>query len=96
MARTFGTDSPRFFEFELEGTDGLHRIPLASSMPYRFVHEVRKSRGDMDYAVISEYCPELLDTDISAGTVREIMDAWGDASREDGADAGESRASTKR
>ena len=96
MARTFAVDSPRLFEFKLDGSDEVHSIPLASSMPYRFIQQVRRSRADMDYAIIEEYCPELLDTDISAGTVKEIMDAWGEASREDGAAPGESRASSKR
>lgn len=95
MARSFAVDSPKFFEFTLDGSDEVHKIPLASSMPYRFVHEARKSRGDMDYAIIAKFCPELLDTDISAGTIREIMDAWGEASREDGAAPGESPASSR-
>ena len=90
MAISIERAEARMLEFTLGDSPDVHRIPLASCLPYPFIKRMRSmSAGDLAFAIIDEFCPELAeDMALDLNTVKAIYDAWDKASREDGADAG--------
>lgn len=90
MAVSIERAESRMFEFTLDGSPDVHRIPLAAYLPYPFVKRMKSMKlSDLAFALIDEFCPELSeDASLDLTTVRAIEDAWDKASREDGADSG--------
>ena len=91
MAISIERAEARKLEFTLGDSPDVHSIPLASYLPYKFVKRMKSmSRGDLAFAIIDEFCPELeQDGGLTLETVRAIFKAWNEASRADGADLGE-------
>ena len=98
--RTFGNDSPEFFEFKVEGFEGVQRIPLMASLPVtlsaRFadIYEMNdeKARNNAAYRlqvdILVRYLPaEVVDV-LDAAAMGRIMEAYVDASSGE-AEAGE-------
>ena len=90
MAISIERAEARMLEFTLGDSPEVHRIPLASYLPYPFVKRMKSmSMSDLAFAIIDEFCPELAeDPSVDLNTIKAIHDAWDKASREDGADAG--------
>ena len=86
MAVAIETCEPRLFEFTIGGGETVHSIPLAAYLPYGFMRRLLEEKDGERF----EFCPELNDDEsLSLGTVQAIFDAWNEASKADGADAGE-------
>ncbi|MBQ9002188.1 MAG: hypothetical protein IJ087_10075 [Eggerthellaceae bacterium] len=85
-------EEAQLFEFTIEGSKKVHRIPLAAYLPYPFMHRMLTVDGDKSFAMelLHEYCPELEeDEKLTFGTIMSIYEAWEKASKEDGATSGE-------
>ena len=97
MAVMIAREEAKLFEFTIEGSKKVHRIPLAAYLPYQFMRRMLTEDGDKSFALalLHEYCPELEeDGKLTFGTVMAVYEAWQEASREDGVDVGESSASS--
>ena len=88
--RTFGNDKPEFFVFQIEGSEEVYKIPLAASMPSKILLGLR---GDFESQIemLRKYMGDIVD-DIPATTLSEILKAWSEESRGQGASVGESEA----
>lgn len=88
--RKFGTDAPEFFVFQIEGSEEVYKIPLAASMPSKVLLDLR---GDFASQVemLRKYMGDIVD-EISATTLSDILKAWSEESRGQGASVGESEA----
>lgn len=92
MAISIERAQARLFEFTIGGGEAVHSIPLAAYLPYGFMRKLmeEKSGERFAFALLDEFCPELNDDEsLTLGTVQAIFDAWNEASKADGADAGE-------
>lgn len=92
MAVAIEACEPRLFEFTIGGGEAVHSIPLAAYLPYGFMRKLLEEKDGerFAFALLDEFCPELNDDEsLSLGTVQAIFDAWNEASKADGADAGE-------
>lgn len=92
MAETIGRDEAKLFEFTIEGSKKVHRIPLAAYLPYPFMRRMLTVDGDKSFAfaLLDEYCPELAnDESLTLSTAMSVYRAWERASKEDGAEPGE-------
>ena len=92
--RKFGKDAPELFSFQLQGDKNVYKIPLASSMPYSLLRKMYKHQGDEDefdvqVEILRKYMGDVVD-ELDATTLSDILKAWGEASREQGAEVGES------
>lgn len=93
--RTFGKGKIEYFEFKLEGDKKVYKIPLAAHMPFVLLDEMHNARNTEDsfpaqIRMLRRYMGDVVD-ELPAGTLSEIMQAWGDACLEDsGASVGES------
>lgn len=85
-------DETRNFEFSIEGSKAVHRIPLAAYLPYPFMRRLVTVDSDKSFALelLHEFCPELeKDGKLPFSTVMAVYRAWEEASKEDGATSGE-------
>ena len=94
--RRFGQEKKEYFEFQIEGSDVIYKIPLAASMPARlilFMNEADKRDEvfEAQMAMLREYMGEDAD-EITTNTALQILEAWSDESMKQGATAGESQA----
>ena len=94
--RKFGTDKPELMSFTLGDSDKVYTIPLAASMPAVILEEMQdisaKGEGELfrfQLALIRKYIGEAADT-LTAGDVRDIINAWAEESVKQGAEVGES------
>lgn len=90
--RQFTTDAPEFFSFQLEGSDKVYKIPLAASMPVKVLLSIDGSLQSQ-MAMLEKYMGDAAG-ELSASTVGEILKAWSQASKDQGASVGESKASS--
>lgn len=90
--RVFGNDAPQFFSFQLEGSETVYDIPLAASMPTKLIKQIDNGFGSQ-VEMLRHYIGDTVD-DLTAGTVKEIVTAWMEASKDGGAAVGESKASS--
>lgn len=85
-------EEARNFEFTIEGSKKVHRIPLAAYLPFQFVKRMFTDDKDESFAIalLDEFCPELEnDGKLTLGTIMAVYEAWQSASAEDGASPGE-------
>ena len=85
-------DETQYFEFKIEGTKTVHKIPLAAYLPYPFMRRLVTVDSDKSFAIelLHEFCPELeRDSKMPFSTIMAVYRAWEEASKEDGADPGE-------
>lgn len=88
--RQFAKDAPEFFCFQLEGSDTVHKIPLAASMPVPLLRKMDEGPlGQFD--ILAAYMGAESDG-LDFKQVGEIIKAWLEASKEQGATVGESSA----
>lgn len=85
-------DETQYFEFKIEGSKAVHRIPLAAYLPYPFMRRLVTVDSDKSFALelLHEFCPELeRDDKLPFGTIMAVYRAWEEASKADGASPGE-------
>jgi len=94
--RKFGTDKPDLMKFQLGDSDKVYTIPLAASMPANVLIEMGEVEDNsteafkLQFRLLKRYIGDAAD-DLTAGDVRDIFEAWREASEEEqGAEAGES------
>ena len=98
-AVTITRDEVQNFEFKIDGSRKIHRIPLVAYLPYSFMRRMLTIDSDQSFALalLHEFCPELeADDSFTLGTAMAVYEAWQKASKEDGATMGESLASSER
>lgn len=91
--RSFGNDAPEFFVFQLEGSKEVYKIPLAASLNNRELAKLQEA-GE-DYAKQTEWLRLFIGDkvdDLTPKTTVDIITAWANASKEQGASPGESKA----
>ena len=89
--RKFTKDAPEFFAFQIEGDKKTYKIPLAASMTNKQILEFNEI-GDNYFKQIKwlkGFMGDAVD-DLTAAETGAILRAWADASKEQGASAGES------
>ena len=89
--RLFGSDAPDFFVFQIEGSEETYKIPLAGSMTNRQILEFEATQGDyrkqLDW--LRGYVGDIVD-DLTVSQTSDIIRAWSHATKEQGAEPGES------
>lgn len=94
--RKFGSESIDYFEFQLEGSEEIFRIPKAASMPVGDVVAMReaqnKSGTDLFVYQVKMLAKYMGDAayELNASTVSAILRAWASATEDQGASVGES------
>ena len=91
--RKFGKNETEYFEFQLEGSDKVYKIPLAAHMPYKTLQELSRKadtdeRFDVQVEMLRKYMGDTVD-ELTAGTLSDILSAWGTESMSAGASVGE-------
>lgn len=89
--RKFGKDSPEFFAFQIEGSEKTYKIPLAASMTIKQIKAFQTAGDDFFEQIewLKEFMGEVVE-DLTASETSAILHAWAEASKEQGATAGES------
>lgn len=89
--RQFGKDTPDFFAFQIEGSDAVYKIPLAGSMTNREILAVSDMGDDYRKQIewLRKYIGDAVD-DLTINQTTEIIRGWSNATKEQGADPGES------
>ena len=89
--RKFGKDTPEFFVFQLEGNKKTFKIPLAASMTNRDILEFEDTNGDYrkQVAWLEKFMGDTVN-DLTASETADILRAWADESKDQGATPGES------
>lgn len=99
MMRKFGTDKPELLEFQLGDSDKVHSIPLAGSMPADDLIRMSEVEDNdteafkLEYELLRKYIGDAADN-LTAGDVLAIFRAWREESDKQGAEPGESSASS--
>ena len=93
--RKFGKDKPELMSFTLGNSKKVYNIPLAASMPATLILDMQKAYKEGESAafefqlnMLRKYIGEAAD-ELTAGDVRNIIDAWAEYSKEQGAEVGE-------
>ena len=97
--RQFGIDNKEFFEFKLGDSEEVYKIPLAASMPVNLLLEMQDAdKNDKGFEVqlkmLKKYMGDVVD-ELTANTCADILKAWADESKTQGASVGESQASSE-
>lgn len=94
--RKFGQEAKEFFEFQIEGSDVIYKIPLAPYMPASILLSMKAGdeRGEgfeEQFEMLQKYMGDGAD-DLTVPVATQILQAWAEASQETGATVGESQA----
>ena len=92
--RKFGSSEVNYFEFQIEGSEKVYRIPLAANMPFMILKKMNDTAGTGDSFIaqidmLRKYMGDVVDS-LSAGVLSEILLAWSEESKNAGASVGES------
>jgi hypothetical protein len=93
--RKFGTDSPELMRFQLGDSDKVYTMPLAASLPSKFLVEMEEIEDNnveafkFQLKVLKTYIGDVAD-ELTAKDIGEIFTAWYEESEKQGADVGES------
>lgn len=89
--RKFSTDAPEFFAFQIEGSKKVYKIPLATSMTNEELFAFEDTNGEYRKQVewLSKYMGDAVNH-ITAGETGNIIKAWAEESKDQGATTGES------
>lgn len=92
--RTFG-EVKKYFEFQIEGEEKIHKIPLPAYLPngimlmMKEAHDSGKSfEGQL--LMLKKYMGDEAVDNMSVDMADAILKAWGEESTKQGASAGES------
>lgn len=96
--RRFGEEAQAHLTFQLRGSDTVYQIPLAASMPVSVLLSMQEADnigGDSGFRaqveMLRKYMGDVVD-DLTAGTLGDILKAWAQESKAQGASVGESPA----
>lgn len=94
--RTFGTDSPEFMVFKIEGSKETYKIPLAASLTNKKALEFEECGDDYHKQVewLRDFIGDMVD-EITPTVTGEILREWARQSRGQGAEVGESQTSSE-
>lgn len=89
--KKFVQDATEFFCFELEGSDEIHKIPLAGSMQNRDIKAFEATNGNYSAQVewLRGIIGDVVD-DLTIKTTKDIILSWMECSQDQGATVGES------
>lgn len=89
--RTFSVGKTEYFEFQIEGNEKIYRIPLAGSLTNRELVAFESTNGEYRAQVgwLRDFLGDVVD-DLTPAQTGEILRAWLEATREQGASVGES------
>ena len=89
--RTFSVSKTEYFEFQIEGKEKIYRIPLAGSMTNRELIAFKNTNGDYESQIewLRGFMGDAVD-DLTPAQTGEILRAWSEDTREQGATVGES------
>ena len=89
--RTFKVDSPEYYLFRIEGDEKVYKIPLMASMNNREAKAFEDTDGDYMLQVewLRTYIGDVID-EMTVDMTGDIIREWASASRDQGADLGES------
>lgn len=94
--RKFGKDKPELMSFTLGNSDKVYTLPLAASMPATLILDMQEAYkgGDAEalrfqIEMLRRYIGNVVD-ELTAGDIRDIINAWSIDSNEQGAEVGES------
>ena len=89
--RKFGKELTKYFEFQLEDDETIYRIPLAGSLTNRELVAFESTNGEYRAQVgwLRNFLGDVVD-DLTPAQTGEILRAWLEATREQGASVGES------
>lgn len=97
MMRKFGTDKPELMSFKLGNSEKVYTIPLAASTPAVILQEMQKAPAigegevfNVQLEFIRKYIGDEAAATLTAGDVRDIINAWAEESTQQGAEVGES------
>lgn len=90
--RQFGK-AQTFFEFQIEGSKKVYKIPIAASLPLTEILYIKemdaKGKGlEAQVEMLRKYMGDDVD-ELTSETVTEILRAWANESKEYGASVGE-------
>ena len=92
--RKYGTDKPELMKFQIGDSDKVYTLPLAASMPASVLIEMSEA-GENDakafefqYKLLKRYIGEAAEK-LTAGDIRDTMNAWYKESTDQGAEVGE-------
>lgn len=98
--RKFGKDKPELMSFTFGSSNKVYNIPLAASVPAPIILEMNEEykKGDMEafawqVKFLRKYVGDLVDK-MTTGDIKDIFDAWMVESSGQGAEVGESSASS--
>lgn len=98
--RKFSVDAPELFCFQLGEDDTTYKIPVASSLPLKWVKRMQEAQKkseaelfDVQSDMLREYMGDVVD-ELMIPTIGQILKAWSGASNEQGASVGESSVSS--
>lgn len=98
--RKFGKDKPELMSFTFGSSKKVYNIPLAASVPAPIILEMNEEykKGDMEafawqVKFLRKYVGDLVD-EMTTGDIKDIFDAWMLESSGQGAEVGESSASS--
>lgn len=94
--RKFGKEAAKVFEFQIEGSEKIYKIPLAASLPSAELLELQKAdeKGEGFFAqreMLRKYMGDIVD-ELTVSTLGDILKAWAEESTAQGEDPGESQA----
>ena len=97
--RKFGKDKPELMCFTLGEDEKVYTMPLAGSLPWPILAKMGAIEDDRELfefqaKLIRHYIGEIADT-LSPVVIGEIMSAWSEESGMQGAEVGESSASSE-
>lgn len=89
--RTFTRTELEYFEFQLEGDETVYRIPLGGSMTNRELITFKNTDGNYEAQLdwLRDYIGDVVD-DLTPAQTGEILRAWSEATKGQGASVGES------
>jgi hypothetical protein len=92
--RSFGNDAPELFCFQITGGKKVYKVPLSASMPYSVLKKMKDAAGsdeqfEAQVEMLRKYMGDVVD-ELDAKTLSDILQAWAEASKGQGAEVGES------
>lgn len=62
-----------------------YKIPLAKYLPYKAIKQLRNNNKDLDAIIdiLSNYIPMEVLEELTMQQITQILEAWGDASKDD-------------
>lgn len=77
-------DSKDIEVIEIGIKDGTYQIPLAKYLPYKAIKKLRNDNDiDAVMEILSKYIPEEVLDELTMDSIKQILEAWSEASKDD-------------